>query len=136
MCAVEKGSGLPSTTGSLSVVGKLILTWRSRHLPYNLPRWAWNVHPLPATCGPEAAELKGAQPGTVLYFPEYKGLATQSVLISVDETGLFSRILQSLSHFPGELQTSICLPPVSMREGLYLIGSMPFLPWLSTGAGT
>lgn len=36
-------------TGSLSVVKKLILTWKSRHLLYSLPSWAWNVHLLPAT---------------------------------------------------------------------------------------
>lgn len=74
--------------------------------------------------------------GTDFGFPEYKPLVTQSIFTLVDETGLFSRILQSLSYLPGALQTRRCLSQASMEEGPYLTGSVPFLQWPSIVTST
>ena len=80
MCVFENGSGLPSTTRSLSAVGKLIphveeqaLSPQPTHLGLEC------VPPSCHRCGPEPLEMKSPASGTIMHFLEYKCLAIHSV---------------------------------------------------------
>lgn len=107
-------------------------------------------------CSPEPLELKRSQPQEVnsvlqstrtvslngLFIPFFRVQGPYHSMVcshSVDETGIFSRILQNLSFFLGESQTinTKCLLGASLPGDFFSLVQCPFfLQWPSTVAGT